>query len=957
MKSSNIPSSIVAKYSRILTGIIFTATSVLPLATSVMAQTVPLTISGTTRTHVIPASSEAVYRVVVKNTSTTTAYKVKVTNVLPAGFTYRKHLTTLQKGAVKFGSANNFLDSAYTTKPAAGANILVWDNVTIPATGSIEFIFTANASAIASTTAYSMQSLNVTPYTSLTSTTLTSTPVSASLSGTADDIKLKPIPPTPTLTVLPSGAPIYESPICAQPGAQGVGVNLTGIVNTYFKPTLQSVAAGSNSIAIAAGAANGSGEDIKAGDLVLIVQMQDASISSANTEAYGSGNTANQGSGQISMGSTGLYEYAIANSTVSATTGNATLTLKRSLINTYTSADSTTTSGQKRFQVIRVPQYASAKVLGTMYASPWDGNVGGILAVDAFGTFDLNGQRLSVNEAGFRGGFGLKNPNIQANEGFGAKTNVYGMNSLGNIIINSDNSPTTTTTVNTLGSGKGEGVAGTPRFVATKSLSNVDPNNGVPTWSGGFTDNKAEGYPGGDTGRGAPANAGGGANAHNAGGGGGGNGGNGGQGSLGYGYNSALKDAGGRPGSSSLVNIPTPVKVFMGGGGGGGEANDSPQGVPGGAGGGIVMLRAGTIVGSGNIFANGSRGDRGAFGANPDGGGGGGAGGTVLIQSRNPSTASITVQAKGGDGGSTERDSFYDYAGSPVTNTANQTNSNGYSPDGYLYANDGRTPHGPGGGGAGGIVLYNVTSTATITPVITGGLSGLTDDPSPSTTLKNGGGILLSTLGAKTQHSNGATAGSAGQFVAFSNSDDRFADLNAQTACSPANLAMVVSTSNPTAAPGDVVSYKMKVTNPAGSGGATAVSFENQLPAGFTYTNTPATGGIILTGGATRPADTVVTPTAGATRPSWGKFVIPSGGAVEINFKATIAANVQNGLYHDIAYSKYPNPLRISDTAANATTTNSYGEKPNETGGDITVRRRAVPQVWKLSPTIRIVRR
>jgi uncharacterized repeat protein (TIGR01451 family) len=969
MKYSNIPNSVIAKYSRILTGIVFTATSVLPLATSVMAQT--LDITAQTRTHVVPASSEVVYRIKVTNTTSIIAYKVKVTGVLPLGFTYGKHLTTLQKGAVTFDSKTKFLDTGYTAKPVAGQSTpLVWDKITIPANGSIEFIFTATASATPSSagTSSSIQSLKVDYYSSSTSTSPITSPTNplsiAAVTATADNVTIKPIPPTPTLGFTPTPNNSYDAPICAQPGAQGVGVELTGIVNTYFRPTMQTVAAGTQSIAIS-GVATGETsaakgditKDIKPGDLVLIIQMQDASINTENTTKYGSGSDTNQGSGQTSMGSTGLYEYAIANSTVLAASGNATLTLKRPLINSYISAAKTDNAGQKRFQVIRVPQYASAKVLGTMFASPWDGNVGGILAVDAFGTFDLNGQRLSVNEAGFRGGFGLKNSNINAQEGFVGKTNVYSMNSAGEVIRNADSSPTTIATLNTLGSGKGEGVAGTPRFISTKSLSNVDPINGAPVWSGGFIDNKVEGYPGGDTGRGAPANAGGGANAHNAGGGGGGNGGNGGQGSLGYGYNATLKDAGGRPGSSSLTHTPTPMKVFMGGGGGGGEANDSPQGVPGGAGGGIVMLRAGTIVNTGStpgiIYANGANGDRGAYGANPDGGGGGGAGGTVLIQSRNPTSASIQIQAKGGNGGNTERDSFYDYTTTPLA-PASQTNAKGYGPDGHLYKDDGRTPHGPGGGGAGGILLYNVTSTATITPSVAGGLSGVTDDPSPSTTLKNGT-ILLSTLGNKTNHANGATAGSSGQVVPFTNSDDRFSDLNAQTACSPANLTMEVSTTNPTAAPGDIVNYTMKVKNPASSGGATAVTFANQLPAGFTYASTP-TGGIVLTGGATRPT-TVASPAVGSTRPNWGEFMIPPGATVEINFKATIGASVPNGLYRDKAYVSFPNPLRISDTASNATITESYGELPAENKADITVKRRAVPMVWNMSPAIRIVRK
>ncbi|WP_310418264.1 hypothetical protein [Chamaesiphon sp. OTE_8_metabat_110] len=963
MKYSNIPSSVIAKYAHILTGIVFAATSVLPLATSVMAQAGPtLTVTARTRTPLIPASSEVVYRIKVSNTTSSPAYRVKVTNVLPTGFTYSKHLTTLQKKAVKFGTADKFTDAAYTNKPVAGANTLVWDNITIPNGGSIEFIFAATASATPSTTPYSMSSLRVDSYGSATGGTLTTT--TASVSGTEDDVTLKPIPPTPSLSI--ARTPItYEPPMCAIPGGQGLGVNLTGIVNTYFKPTLQTVAAESRTIAIASGAAKGAAQDIKPGDLVLIVQMQDASISTAESAAYGSGDIVNQGSGQTSMGSSGLYEYAIADSTVLAASGNVNLTLRKPLINTYTSAAATTNSGQKRFQVVRVPQYASATIQGTMFASPWDGNVGGILAVDTFGTFDLNGQRLSVNEAGFRGGFGLKNNYlIAAQEGFVARTNVYGMDSSQNVLLNSDKSPTTVTTQRTLGSGKGEGVAGTPRFVSTKVLDGTESGTLAPRWTGDFIDNKAEGYPGGDTGRGAPANAGGGGNGHNSGGGGGGNGGNGGQGSIGYGftgsgYTSLIKDAGGRPGSSSLLNTPTPMKVFMGGGGGGGEANHAMQGVPGGAGGGIVMLRAGTIVNTSTtsaiIYANGAKGERGAQGTNPDGAGGGGAGGTVLIQSRNPTTASITIEAKGGAGGSTEQDAFYNYKNSPVTNALSQTNGNGYSPDGYVY-DQGQEPHGPGGGGAGGIVLYNVTSSATITPVVTGGASGLTDDRSPSTTLKDATNtVLLSTLGAKTQNSNGATAGSSGQVVRFSNSDDRFADLNAQTACSPSNLEIKVSTTTKSAAPGTTFGYTVTVTNPASSGGATGVMLNIPLPTGLTYTSTDS---INLNSGTTSATgSTTANPTAGSTVPTWGPFTIPPGATVEIVFKATIGESAANALAPFRVDAVYSNPLRLSDTASNATITKSYGVDPAETGGDITVTKRTVPLVWNVSPTVRIVRK
>ncbi|AFY93747.1 DUF11 domain-containing protein [Chamaesiphon minutus] len=931
MKYSNIPNSVITKYAHILTGIAFVATSLLPLATPAIAQVGPtLNVSSMATTPIVVATGEVVYRIKVTNTTANTAHKVKVTSVLPTGFTYNRHITTLQNKAVTFGTTNatRFVDPAYTTKPVAGANTLVWDRITIPANGSIEFIFAATAPNTPSTTPYSMASLRVDSFGSASS--MTPTTVTGSVSGSTDDVTLKPIPPMPTLAI--DRTAIAPTPqICAVPGSQGLGVGLTGIVNTYYRPTLQSVATGTRTIAIAAGAAKGAVRNINPGDLVLIVQMQDASINNANSNLYGSGVDANQGSGHNGMGRSGLYEYAIADSTVSATTGNVTLTLKNPLINSYESAAATANSGQKRFQVVRVPQYASAQVLGTLFATPWDGNVGGILAVDTFGTFDLNGQRLSVNEAGFRGGYGPRNPYRAATTGFMAQT------------------------ASTLGSGKGEGVAGTPRFLSTKLLDRgtpVDPIDGSPNWTGSFIDNgTTNGYPGGDTGRGAPANAGGGGNYHNAGGGGGGNGGNGGQGGLPWdeGSPSASKDAGGRPGSSVLTSIPTPLKVFMGGGGGGGEANDAPQGVPGGAGGGIVMLRAGTIVGTGTIFANGTNGDRGAYQSNPDGAGGGGAGGTVLIQSRNPSTATINILANGGNGGNTERDPFYNYTGSqtvpgsqPNANTS-QTGSNGYNPDNYGY---GQTPHGPGGGGSGGIVLYNVNgSTATINAQVNGGASGLTDDPSPDVNLRPRGG--------KAQHSHAATAGSAGQVVRFANSEDRFADLNAITACA-ANLTVNVSTSTPTAAPSETVNYTMRVSNSASGGGASQVRLSNLLPAGFTFTRTDS---IVLNSGTTSATNSSpLNPVAGATNPVWGTFLIPPGATVEVNFTATVGSSVPNGVYRPKTDVVYPDPVRTSDTAS-ATITKQYGYEQSESAADITVRRRAVPMVEKFSPTVRIVRK
>jgi hypothetical protein len=52
------------------------------------------------------------------------------------------------------------------------------------------------------------------------------------------------------------------------------------------------------------------------GDLVLVIQMQDAAINSTNTGAYGDGVARDPATGWTAISSAGLYEYAVATSAV-----------------------------------------------------------------------------------------------------------------------------------------------------------------------------------------------------------------------------------------------------------------------------------------------------------------------------------------------------------------------------------------------------------------------------------------------------------------------------------------------------------------------------------------------------------------------------------------------------------------------------------------------------------------
>src|SRR5690606_32612765 len=128
--------------------------------------------------------------------------------------------------------------------------------------------------------------------------------------------------------------------------------------------------------------------------------------------------------------------------------------------------------------------------------------------------------------------------------------------------------------------GKGEGVAGTPKYM-------WDGFNQVP--------NATEGLPGGSYGKGAPANGGGGGNDHNAGGGGGGNGGYGGVGGRGWeGAPNPNTDPNGR--RAGFVIPQDLTRLIMGVGGGGGDANNALSGVNGGVGGGIILVNVEKIT-------------------------------------------------------------------------------------------------------------------------------------------------------------------------------------------------------------------------------------------------------------------------------------------------------------------------------------------------------------------------
>src|SRR5256714_5322389 len=183
---------------------------------------------------------------------------------------------------------------------------------------------------------------------------------------------------------------------CATPPIGGT-VSLSGVINTYY-PGSASAAAGATTITL--GAATGAATPIVVGDLLLVIQMQDAAIDSSNTGAYGNGVAGDPATGWTALNSAGLYEYAVAASAVPL--GGGSLTVSSGLINSYTQAAPTATEGQREFQAIRVPQYVAAPLTNSLTALALNGSTGGPARLRPEGEPQPTGAGLRLLPPGLR---------------------------------------------------------------------------------------------------------------------------------------------------------------------------------------------------------------------------------------------------------------------------------------------------------------------------------------------------------------------------------------------------------------------------------------------------------------------------------------------------------------------------------------------------------------------------
>jgi hypothetical protein len=316
---------------------------------------------------------------------------------------------------------------------------------------------------------------------------------------------------------------------------------------------------------------------LKAGSRVVMIQMQGARITQTPDSTFGL---------VLALEGAGAAEYLDVERV-----NNDTVVFVQPWVHEY--------SVRGAVQLVRVQRYGDAQIVGTVYAKPWNGVTGGVIAIDADRVLVLDAN-IDATGAGFRGG---------------------------RVSVQKDTCGTTIWAV-PYASGaageKGEGIWGPPLAELSAARS-------------------------------AAANGAGGGNGANAGGGGGGNGGRGGRGGDANSWCNPYQLAGGQGGASLATHVQK-QHFFMGGGGGGAHQNNQ-QGTNGSAGGGIVFVRAQTLLVNKGVIA--SRGlsvaDTAAWkngvALQPgDGAGGAGAGGTAVIDVA-VVTGQLTVDVQGGNGG------------------------------------------------------------------------------------------------------------------------------------------------------------------------------------------------------------------------------------------------------------------------------------------------------------------
>lgn len=487
-------------------------------------------------------------------------------------------------------------------------------------------------------------------------------------------------------------------------------VTTSNVILNEFTTLNANATSGALSVTVGSSSLNANSRftgNLAAGELILIIQMQGATMNTAST-------TSSTWGAITSYNNAGKYEF----NEVSSVPNSTTINLVYPLVNSYTQSG--------KVQVIRVPRYTTFVIsgAGSVTTQSWNGSTGGVMAVEANGNVMVNGT-VNATGVGFRGGV-LKQTSTCCPAGAGIAA-AYATTNASSGAAKGEGIGGDTTVYDGLGGRYGRGApangggggnchnagggggSNANNGVAWNGLGNPDTII-VSTWkiawdleSTNFHTNISSG---------------------------------GGRG--GYSYNFKNKDPltiapgnttwngdnhsnvggwGGRP-----LDNSSGTRVFMGGGGGAGDANNL-TGSGGAKGGGIVfLLVGGTLTGGGTINANGATADS---SSGNDAAGGAGGGGSVMIFTGGLAASGITVNAYGGKGGDQKRIS----------------NSSGEG-------------EGPGGGGGGGYIA--ISNPSSLTTNISGGKHGTTNSPTFVTFLPNGatmGGSGLAVVGPPNPYS------------------------------------------------------------------------------------------------------------------------------------------------------------------------------------------------------------
>src|ERR1700685_269260 len=221
-------------------------------------------------------------------------------------------VTTSVPSAVFLGVQNpTYTITVKNNGPSAANNVIV--NDTWAATGLTLGTVTTTSGTCTGTAP--IKCTLATPMASGATVTIT-VPVTASAAGSyantavVSDSNTPPDPNTGNNSY--TAVATVQSATCATVSQAAAGINGGGLLHTYY-PGTASAAAGAKSISV--GTATGAGAAIATGNLLLVIQMQDASINDTNGVAYGNGYT---GQGFTALNSAGDYEFVTATGPVAA---------------------------------------------------------------------------------------------------------------------------------------------------------------------------------------------------------------------------------------------------------------------------------------------------------------------------------------------------------------------------------------------------------------------------------------------------------------------------------------------------------------------------------------------------------------------------------------------------------------------------------------------------------------